>query len=122
MLLYVIIAVLFIIAIILTGSYNRFVKLRNNAREAYSTMDVYLKKRFDLIPNIVETVKVYAGHEAAVFEKVTKARNAVQSAGTPEEKIAGENALGATLKSLFAVVENYPELKADTGFWSYKIL
>ena len=79
-------------------------------------MDVYMKKRFDLIPNLVETVKGYAAHEKETLEKVIAARNSIQSATTVEEKMARENVLQGTLKSLFAVAEAYPDLKANTNF------
>ena len=96
--------------------YNSFIKLKNSCEEAFSTMDVYMKKRFDLIPNLVETVKGYASHEKETLEKVMAARNGVQSAATVEEKMAQENVLTGTLKSLFAVAEAYPDLKANTNF------
>lgn len=79
-------------------------------------MDVYLKKRYDLIPNLVETVKGYATHEKDTLEKVIAARNMAQGAATIEDKIAGENMLQGTLKTLFAVAEGYPDLKANTNF------
>lgn len=107
-----------VVIILLWGvsAYNNFVKLRNMVREAFSTMDVYLKKRFDLIPNLVETVKGYAKHEQATLEKVIAARNAAASATTTEERLASENALTGTLKTLFAVAEAYPDLKANANF------
>lgn len=109
----VIVAILVIYVI--TG-YNGFIKLKNTCEEAFSTMDVYLKKRYDLIPNLVETVKGYATHEKETLEKVIAARNMAQGAATLEDKIAGENVLQGTLKSLFAIAENYPDLKANTNF------
>ena len=113
----IIIAVIVVILVIFViSSYNGFVKLKNKCEEAFATMDVYLKKRYDLIPNLVETVKGYAAHEKETLEKVIAARNAAQGAQTIEDKIAGENALQGTLKSLFAVAEGYPELKANTNF------
>lgn len=108
--------VVLIILLWVISAYNGFVKLRNMVREAFSTMDVYLKKRFDLIPNLVETVKGYAKHEQATLEKVIAARNMAANATTPEERLAGENALSGTLKTLFAVAEAYPELKANVNF------
>ncbi|MBR5128632.1 MAG: LemA family protein [Firmicutes bacterium] len=105
-----------VIAIIVIGMYNSFIKLKNNCEEAFATMDVYLKKRYDLIPNLVETVKGYATHEKETLEKVIAARNMAQEAGTMEEKLAGENMLAGSLKSLFAVAEGYPDLKANTNF------
>lgn len=105
-----------VVAVIVIGMYNSFIKLKNNCEEAFSTMDVYLKKRYDLIPNLVETVKGYAAHEKETLEKVIAARNMAQGAGTMEEKLAGENMLAGSLKSLFAVAEGYPDLKANTNF------
>lgn len=105
-----------VIAVIVIGMYNSFIKLKNNCEEAFSTMDVYLKKRYDLIPNLVETVKGYAAHEKETLESVIAARNMAQSAGTMEEKLEGENMLAGSLKSLFAVAESYPDLKANTNF------
>ena len=83
--------------------------------------DRYMKKRFDLIPNLVETVKGYASHEKETLEKVIAARNSIQSAATVEEKMARENVLQGTLKSLFAVAEAYPDLKANTISWTCRI-
>lgn len=105
-----------IIVIWIIATYNKFIRLRNNADEAYSTMDVYMKKRYDLIPNLVETVKGYAKHEEKTLEGVMQARYSCMSANTPEEKAKYENMLTGTLKSLFAVSENYPNLKADQNF------
>lgn len=112
----VILVIVVIIAIWAITGYNGFIKGKNSVEESFSTMDVYLKKRYDLIPNLVETVKGYAKHESETLEKVVAARNMAQSAGTIEEKIAGENALTGTLKSLFAVAESYPDLKANANF------
>lgn len=98
------------------GTYNGFISLRNNADEAFSTMDVYLKKRYDLIPNLVETVKGYASHEKDTLEKVMNARNNAMNSTNPEQKIRNENVLSGALKSLFAVAENYPDLKANQNF------
>lgn len=113
----IILAVLIVAAIIwfITG-YNNFVKGKNNVEEAFSTMDVFLKKRYDLIPNLVETVKGYAKHESETLQKVVEARNMASGATNVEDKIAGENVLSGTLKSLFAIAENYPDLKANTNF------
>jgi LemA protein len=108
--------VLLIIIIWIIASYNGFVKLKNSIEEAFSTMDVYLKKRYDLIPNLVETVKGYAKHESETLEKVIQARNFAAGAKNVEEKLEGENMLAGTLKSLFAVAESYPDLKANTNF------
>ena len=96
--------------------YNSLVKAKNNVEEGYSTMDVYLKKRFDLVPNLVETVKGYAKHESETLEKVMEARAKVNSAATREEKLGGEQALSSCLKNLFAVGEAYPDLKANANY------
>lgn len=98
------------------AAYNGFIRLRNSVEEAFATMDVYMKKRYDLIPNLVETVKGYASHERETLENVTKARNMAAGAETLEQRAAGENMLTGTLKSLFAVAENYPNLKANENF------
>jgi LemA protein len=109
-------AVLLLIIIWVIAAYNRFVQLKNSIEEAFSTMDVYLKKRYDLIPNLVETVKGYASHEKETLERVMQARNMAAGATTVEDKLAGENMLAGTLKTLFAVAEAYPDLKANTNF------
>jgi len=96
--------------------YNKFIKGKNRANDAWSSIDVQLKRRYDLIPNLVETVKGYAGHEKDVLERITKARSAAMSAGNVEDQQIAENALSGALKSLFAVSEAYPELKANTSF------
>lgn len=113
---YIAIAVIAVLALWIVGIYNSFISLRNSVEEAFSTMDVFLKKRYDLIPNLVETVKGYAAHESGTLEKVIKARNMAMSATGTEEKLAAENALSGTLKSLFALSENYPDLKANANF------
>jgi len=113
---YIAVGAIVIILLWAVSSYNGLVKLRNMVREAFSTMDVYMKKRYDLIPNLVETVKGYAAHEAGTLEKVIKARNSAATATTIEGRIEGENALTGTLKSLFALAEAYPDLKANTNF------
>lgn len=110
------IVVVVLVALFVISLYNAFVKLRNIVEESFSTMDVYMKKRFDLIPNLVATVKGYAAHEQGTFEKVTAARSAIQNATNVEDKMAAENVLTGTLKSLFAVAEAYPELKANANF------
>lgn len=112
--------ILFIVLVIILigyiiGKYNSLVQARLRIKEAWSDIDVQLKRRYDLIPNIVNAVKGYATHEKEVYEKVTLARSqAMQAQGL--DKIQAENQLSNTIKSLFAVVENYPELKADTNF------
>ena len=100
----------------LIGTYNTFVKMRNNVEEGFSTMDVYMKKRYDLIPNLVETVKGYAKHENDTLEKVMAARYGAMNSATVEQRLDNENVLQGALKSLFAVAENYPNLKADQNF------
>ena len=100
------------------GIYNRLVKLKTLVAEAWSGIDVQLKKRYDLIPNLVETVKGYASHEKETFENVTKARNQAQNATSVEGKQAAENQLNKSLINLFAVAEQYPELKANENFLS----
>lgn len=102
----------------LVSSYNGFVRLRNKSEEAFSAMDVSLKKRYDLIPNFVETVKGYAKHEQDTLQAVINARNMAMNANSPEQKIANDNALSGTLKSLFALTESYPDLKANQNFLS----
>jgi LemA protein len=97
-------------------AYNRFVSGRNRIAEAWSDIEVQLKRRYDLIPNILETVKGYAAHERETFESVTKARTQAMGAQTPAEHTQAENMLSGTLKTLFAVSENYPELKANVNF------
>jgi len=103
-----------ILWIILT--YNRLITLRNRAKEAWADIDVQLKRRYNLIPNLVETVKGYAAHEKEVFQKVTEARSRAMGAQTVKEKGEAENFLSNTLKSLFAVAENYPQLRAAENF------
>lgn len=98
------------------GVYNSLIRSRNRVDEAWSDIEVQLKRRYDLIPNLVNTVKGYARHEDAVFNKVTEARTRAMGAQAPQEKLAAENMLSATLKSLFAVAEDYPDLKANQNF------
>ena len=100
-------------------AYNGLIRLRFRAKEAWSDIDVQLKRRYDLIPNVVETVKGYAAHEKSIFENVTEARARALGAeqkGDPKEIAKAENVLAGTLKTLFAVSENYPELKANANF------
>lgn len=98
------------------GSYNGFIKLRNKTEEAFSALDISLKKRYDLIPNYVETVKGYARYESETLENVIQARNLAMNAESSKERIEKENALSGTLHSLFALSENYPDLKASENF------
>src|SRR5450759_4847761 len=114
--LWVVIGVVVLLLVIIASVFNRLVSLRNRTQEAWSDIDVQLKRRHDLIPNLIETVKGYAKHEASVFEKVTQARADAISAKGAEEAGKAENALTDTLKSLFAVAENYPDLKASDNF------
>lgn len=100
----------------LIALYNRLVVLRNRVDNSWSQIDVQLRRRYDLIPNLVETVKGYAAHEAGTFEKVTEARNMAMSADTVKAQAEAENMLSSTLKSLFAVAEAYPDLKANENF------
>ncbi len=108
-----------VIVLWLVAIYNGFVKLRNRAKEAWADIDVQLKRRYDLIPNLVESVKGYASHERGVFEAVTRARTEAlnaESRSDVKNVAQAENALAGTLKTLFAVSENYPELKASENF------
>ncbi len=105
-----------VIAVILVSVYNGLVKLKNAAEQAWSDIDTQLKKRYDLVPNLVETVKGYAKHESQTFENVTKARTAAMGAQNMKEKADAENMLSGALKSIFALAENYPDLKANQNF------
>jgi LemA protein len=116
MYLYIILGVLAVVLFWFVATYNKLIAAKNATDSSWSDIDVQLKRRYDLIPNLMETVKGYAGHEKAVFENVTKARAAAMGAKGPAESAAAENMLSDTLKSLFAVAENYPELKASTNF------
>lgn len=108
--------ILVVLVLYFIMKYNGFINLRTRAQEAWADIDVQLKRRYDLIPNLVNTVKGYATHESTAFEKVTEARAKAMSAGTPAQKGEAENMLSGTLKSLFAISEAYPELKANTNF------
>lgn len=114
----IIVVVLVVIAAIIAGMYNSLVRLNVKAQEAWSGITVQLKRRADLIPNLVESVKGYAAHESGVFEKVTEARSAIMSAteAGPAAAAKAEGQLAGALKSLFAVAENYPDLKASQNF------
>ena len=114
---YILLGVVGVIGLWLIVAYNGLVTLRNRAEEALSDIDVQLKRRFDLIPNLIQTVKGYMAHEREVLEKVTEARAQVAGAsGDALKREKQENALSATLKTLFAVAENYPDLKANANF------
>lgn len=112
----VIVVVVVLIVLWVVSIFNRLVRLKNQTDEAWSDIDVQLKRRYDLIPNLVETVKGYATHEKSLLENVTKARTEAMGAKSFEDRAAKENALSETLKSLFAVAENYPTLKANENF------
>lgn len=109
-------AIIAVIAVMVIGIYNRIVALKHNRKNAYSDIDVQLKQRFDLIPKLVETVKGYAEHESRTFENITQARASVDNAQSEGERIKAESMLGGALMGLFAVAENYPDLKADKNF------
>src|ERR1700733_12953537 len=113
---WIIIAIIVIIVLWFFLTYNGFITSRNRAEEAWADIEVQLKRRYDLIPNLVNTVKGYAAHESGVLEKVTEARSQAMNAGSLPQKLAEENQLSGALKSLFAVAENYPDLKANQNF------
>jgi LemA protein len=112
----VLVVLIVLLAIYAVATYNSLVRLRNQSEEAYSDIDVQLKRRHDLIPNLVETVKGYAQHERQVFENVTAARSAATAAQGPEAQAQAENQLTGALRQLFAVAEAYPDLKANQNF------
>lgn len=112
----IVLIIIAVVAVVAIGIYNGLITLRNRADNAWAQVDVQLRRRYDLIPNLVETVKGYAKHEREVFQKVTEARTQAINAGTVAEQGKAENMLTGALKSLFAVVENYPELKANQNF------
>jgi len=113
---WIIVIVVVILLLIIIGLYNALIRLKNQVQNSWAQIDVQLKRRNDLIPNLVETVKGYAKHEKGVFTEVTKARTAMMQAGSIGEKADASNMLSDTLKSLFAVAENYPDLKANENF------
>ena len=113
---YTILIVIIVVILWIVAVYNSLVRKKIRAKEAWSDIDVQLKRRYDLIPNLISTVRGYAAHERELFEKVTEARTRAMNAATPGEKARTENALSGTLKTLFAVSENYPELKASQNF------
>ncbi len=116
MITYIIVGVIVLLAFWLLATYNSLITLRNRVREAWSQIDVQLKRRSSLIPNLVEAVKGYVKHEKGVLEEVTKARTSLMSAKSPHEAADADNMLTGALKSLFAVAENYPNLKASENF------
>ncbi len=107
---------LVLLAVFVVSAYNGLVTLRQRVRNAWAQVDVQLKRRYDLIPNLVNTVKGYASHERETFEQITRARSQAMGAQTVDEQAGAENMLTGALKTLFAVAENYPELKADRNF------
>jgi LemA protein len=113
---YLLIGIIVVLAIWVIFAYNHFITLINQAKEAWADIDVQLKRRYDLIPNLVNIVKGYTTHEASVFEKVTQARTVAMGAGNVADKGKAENMLTGALKSVFAVAEAYPELKANQNF------
>ncbi|PKL36367.1 hypothetical protein CVV38_00445 [Candidatus Peregrinibacteria bacterium HGW-Peregrinibacteria-1] len=114
--LFIILGIVAILAIFLIAIYNGLVKIKNEVDNAWADIDTQLKKRYDLIPNLVETVKGYASHESQTFEKVVQARSAAMNAGSIAEQQQAENMLTGALKSIFALAENYPDLKANENF------
>ena len=112
----IILVIIAVVAIWIVAVYNGLIRLKNRVDEAWSDIGVQLKRRYDLIPNLINTVKGYAAHEKELFEKVTEARTAAMGAQTPHDKEQAENMLSGTLKSLFAVAEAYPDLKANQNF------
>jgi LemA protein len=113
---WIVLIIIAVLVFVLVGLYNSLITLRNRADNAWAQVDVQLRRRYDLIPNLVETVKGYAKHEREVFQNVTEARAKAIDAGTVKEQGQAENMLTGALKSLFAVVENYPDLKANQNF------
>ncbi len=113
---WILLAVVVVVAAWLIFTYNGLITLKNRVDEAWSDIDVQLKRRYDLIPNLVATVKGYATHEAGTLEKVTQARTAAMAAQGPHDKAVAENMLSNTLKSIFALAEAYPDLKANQNF------
>lgn len=114
--LYIIIAIVVVLLLLVFTTYNSFVKLNNKVEEAFSTMDVYLKKRWDLIPNIVETVKGYAKHEKSTLEEVINLRNSSYDKMNTNDKVETNNKLSQGISKLMAIAESYPELKANENF------
>jgi len=117
-LIYILIGIIVLLVLWIIFAYNRFIVLINRAKEAWSDIDVQLKRRYDLIPNLVNTVKGYATHESGTFDKVTQARTAAMNASNVADKGQAENMLTGALKSVFALAEAYPDLKANQNFLS----
>jgi len=118
MIIWIILGVIILLVLIIIGLYNGLIRLKNRVSEASSDMDVQMKRRYDLIPNLVETVKGYAAHEKETLDRVISARTQAMNTGSadPAQKVAAENALSSTLKSIFALAESYPDLKANQNF------
>jgi LemA protein len=116
MFIYILLGIIVLLVLWAAFSYNSFIRLINRTKEAWADIDVQLKRRYDLIPNLVNTVKGYASHEQGTLDKITEARTRAMSAPNVEEKGKAENVLSGTLKTLFAVSENYPDLKANQNF------
>jgi len=117
--LYIVLGIIAVLALMVAAAYNGFIALRNQAKEAWADIDVQLKRRYDLIPNLMNTVKGYAAHEASAFEKVSEARAAAMGVGStasPAQHAQAENMLTGALKSVFAIAEAYPDLKANENF------
>lgn len=112
----VVLGILFLVVIYVIAVYNGLVLKRNNMKEGWSSIDVFLKKRYDLLPNLTETVKGYAKHEKEAFENITKARNLAHKASTVEAQAQAENTLKNSMMNLFAIAEAYPDLKANQNF------
>jgi LemA protein len=112
----VLLIIIIVLVLIFFSYYNRIIRLENRIDNSWAQIDVQLRRRAELIPNLMETVKGYMKHEKEVLENVTKARSAIMSAKTPQENIDADNMLTGALKSLFAVAENYPDLKANQNF------
>ncbi len=112
----IVIAIIVIVALLVILTYNKLVRLRNRTQNAWSQVDVQLKRRYDLVPNLVETVKGYAGHEQTTLEAVVEARNAAVAAGSVGDQTNAENMLTGALRQLFALAESYPDLKASDNF------
>jgi len=112
----ILVIIVVILLLFVFGYYNRIIRMENRIDNSWAQIDVQLRRRAELIPNLMETVKGYMKHEKEVLENVTKARSAIMSAKTPQENIKADNMLTGALKSLFAVAENYPDLKANQNF------
>lgn len=112
----IIVIVVVLLVLWIAATYNHYIRLVNRAKEAWADIDVQLKRRYDLIPNLVNTVKGYAAHESTAFEKVTQARATAMGAGTVAAKAAAEDTLSGAVRGIFAIAEAYPELKANQNF------